>query len=109
MPRASRRPRPPGEGALARPRRPARRRGRVVAEVAARQTALLGELARSVITALELDPILQMVAAGARELCRSDLSAIALREPDTGVMVFRHRAGERLPDDVRLVVLPGRG
>jgi signal transduction histidine kinase/CheY-like chemotaxis protein len=81
----------------------------VDAEAAARRTALLGELVRSIITALELDPILQMVAAGARELCRSDLSAIALREPDTGAMVFRHRAGERLHDDARLVVLPGRG
>lgn len=79
------------------------------AEVDARRTALLGELARSIITALELDPILQMVAAGARELCRSDLAAIALREHDTGVMVVRHRAGDRRQEDARVLVLPGRG
>jgi signal transduction histidine kinase len=108
MPRASRRPRPPVEVAHVRPRRLARHR-RVDAEVDARRTVLLGELARSIVTALELDSILQMVAAGARELCRSDLSAIALREPDTGDMVFRHRAGERQSGDARLVVRPGRG
>jgi signal transduction histidine kinase len=67
------------------------------------------ELARSIATSLELDPILQVVAGGARELCRCDLSAIALREPDSGAMVFRHRAGERRHEGERLVVLPGRG
>jgi signal transduction histidine kinase len=71
--------------------------------------ALLGELARSITGALDLDTILQTVAEGARELCRSDLSAIALREAETGVMVFRYRAGERLEDGERRVVVPGRG
>jgi signal transduction histidine kinase/ActR/RegA family two-component response regulator len=71
--------------------------------------ALLGEVARSINTSLDLDAILQTVAEGARELCRSDLSAIALREPDTGAVVFRYRAGDRPHDDERRVVLPGRG
>jgi signal transduction histidine kinase len=79
-----------------------RRRARSVA-------ILLGELAGSISASLDLDTILQTVAEGARELCRSDLSAIALREPETGAMVFRYRSGERLEDGERRVVLPGRG
>jgi signal transduction histidine kinase len=70
---------------------------------------LLGELARSINTSLDLDTILQTVAEGARELCRSDLSAIALLDPETSTMVFRHRAGDRFQDGERHVVLPGRG
>jgi len=70
---------------------------------------LLGELARSINASLDLDTILQTVAEGARELCRSDLSAIALLDPETGAMVFRYRAGDRFPDDERRVVMPGRG
>jgi signal transduction histidine kinase len=82
---------------------------RAVAQAEARRATLLGDLARSINASLELGTILQTVAEGARELCRSDLSAIALREPETGAMVFRHRAGERLADAQRRVVLPGRG
>ncbi|HEU4368965.1 MAG TPA: ATP-binding protein [Methylomirabilota bacterium] len=80
-----------------------------MAEADARRAALLGELARSINASLELDAILQTVAEGARELCRSDLSAIALREADTGAVVFRYRAGDRLASDERRVVVPGRG
>ncbi|HXE00285.1 MAG TPA: GAF domain-containing sensor histidine kinase [Candidatus Acidoferrum sp.] len=71
--------------------------------------ALLGELARSINASLDLGTVLQTVAEGAREVCRSDLSAVALREPHTGTMVFRYRAGERVQDADRRIVLPGRG
>ena len=70
---------------------------------------LLGELARSINASLDLDTILQTVAEGARELCRSDLSAIALRDPADSSMVFRYRAGDRFDDGQRRVVVPGRG
>ena len=76
---------------------------------AERRAALLASLARSIAASLDLDTILQTVAEGARELCRSDLSAIALREPDTGDMVFRVRAGVRLHSGDRLTVEMGRG
>jgi signal transduction histidine kinase/CheY-like chemotaxis protein len=76
---------------------------------AERRAALLAALARSIAVSLDLDTILQTVAEGARELCRSDLSAIALREPETGEMVFRVRAGERFIQSDRLTVQPGRG
>jgi signal transduction histidine kinase len=82
---------------------------RTMADAEARRAELLGGLARSISAALDLDAILQTVTEGARELCRSDLSAIALRESDTGTMVFRYRAGDRPADERRLVVLPGRG
>jgi signal transduction histidine kinase/ActR/RegA family two-component response regulator len=82
---------------------------RAAAETEARRAALLGELARSINASLDLGTILQTVTEGARELCRSDLSAIALREPGTDTMVFRHRAGERVTGEQRRVVLPGRG
>src|SRR5262245_39786487 len=76
---------------------------------AERRAALLAALARSIAASLDLDTILQTVAEGARELCRSDLSAIALREPETSDMVFRVRAGERYLQGDRLTVQPGRG
>jgi signal transduction histidine kinase/ActR/RegA family two-component response regulator len=93
-------------------RRPGRRRRRasdlVDADHGQRRT-LLQALTRSITTSLELDPILQMVAEGARALCHSDLSAIALREAETGEMVFRYRAGDRRREGGRLTVRPGRG
>ena len=76
---------------------------------AERRAALLAALARSIAASLDLDTILQTVAEGARELCRSDLSAIALREPETGDMVFRFRSGERFLQSDRLTVQTGRG
>jgi signal transduction histidine kinase/ActR/RegA family two-component response regulator len=76
---------------------------------AERRASLLASLARSIAVSLDIDTILQTVAEGARELCRSDLSAIALREPETGDMVFRFRAGVRFHDGGRLTVETGRG
>src|SRR4030095_4105657 len=76
---------------------------------AERRAALLASLARSIAVSLDTDTILQTVAEGARELCRSDLSAIALREAETGDMVFRFRAGVRFLAGGRLTVQSGRG
>jgi signal transduction histidine kinase len=97
---------PPPDRPRSSPAPPARRRPRERARPVA---ALLGELARSINASLDLDTILQTVAEGARELCRSDLSAIALRDHGTDTMVFRYRAGNRVEDGERRVVLPGRG
>ena len=108
MPRASPRRRATPDATPVHSSRPARRPPED-ADLDARQTALLGELARSITSSLELGAILEMVAAGARELCRSDRSAIALREPETGAVVFRHGAAPGWRQDERLVVLPGRG
>jgi signal transduction histidine kinase/ActR/RegA family two-component response regulator len=80
-----------------------------VAEAEARRSAFLARLAHDIGTALDLDAVLQTVAEGARDLCASELSAVVLREPETGEMVFRHRVGPRRGPPARRVVEPGRG
>src|SRR5919204_2505186 len=72
-----------------------------------RRAALLADLARSINASLDLDDLVAIVAEGARELCASDLAAVALRD-ETGTMVFRHRAGWRRHERAGVVV-PGRG
>jgi signal transduction histidine kinase/ActR/RegA family two-component response regulator len=74
-----------------------------------REAEVIAQIARSINASLDLDVVLQRVADGARDLCGSDLSAIALREPETGDVVFRYRSGHRRYSGGRLVVLPGRG
>jgi signal transduction histidine kinase len=76
-------------------------------ERAERRATLLGELARSINASLDLGAILQIVTEGARELCASELSAVALRD-EAGAVVFRYRAGRRQRHDAGEVV-PGRG
>jgi signal transduction histidine kinase/CheY-like chemotaxis protein len=84
---------------------------RLIAEAARRQREadVLSQVVRSINASLDPGTVLQSVADGARELCGSDLSAIALREEGTGAVVFRHRAGTRYRAEERLVVQPGRG
>jgi signal transduction histidine kinase/CheY-like chemotaxis protein len=77
-------------------------------EQAERRATLLGELARSINASLDLGDLLQIVAEGARDLCASDLSAIALRD-ETGAMVFRHRAGRRRQDPPAQAGVPSQG
>jgi signal transduction histidine kinase/CheY-like chemotaxis protein len=83
--------------------------GRLVAEGARRQreAEVLAQVVRSINASLDPGTVLQSVAESARELCGSDLSAIALRE--AGAVVFRHRSGPRHGAEERLVVQPGRG
>ena len=77
-------------------------------ERAERRATLLGDLARSINASLDLGDLLQIVAEGARDLCASDLSAIALRD-ETGAMVFRHRAGRRRQDPPEHTSVPSHG
>jgi PAS domain S-box-containing protein len=77
------------------------RRQRQKAEILAQ---LAGDLNRS----LDVPTVLECVVAGARDLCASDLAAVALREQPDGPVTFRAAPGARL--DWRGVVLePGRG
>ena len=82
---------------------------RRVEEDRRREAEVLAAIARSVSASLDLAEILQTVAEGARELCGSDLSAIALREPEADAVVFRYRAGERYFRGARMTVQPGVG
>jgi PAS domain S-box-containing protein len=74
-----------------------------------REAEVLAELARSLNTAQDVSTVLQRVVDGAKELCRCDLTSVALREIESGAVVMRNRAGEYRGAQERLVVEPGRG
>jgi PAS domain S-box-containing protein len=74
-----------------------------------REAEVLAELARSINAAHDVGTVLQRVVDGAKELCRCDLTSVALRETDTGAIVMRNRAGEYRGLQDRLAIEPGRG
>ena len=74
-----------------------------------REAEVLAELARSISTAQDVSTVLQRVVDGAKELCRCDLTSVALRETASGSIVMRNRAGEYRGAQERFVVEPGRG
>jgi PAS domain S-box-containing protein len=74
-----------------------------------REAEVLAELARSINAASDVSTVLQRVVDGAKELCACDLTSVALREPESGAMVMRQRAGEYRGAPERLVVEPGKG
>ena len=74
-----------------------------------REAEVLAELARSINAASDVSTVLQRVVDGAKELCGCDLTGVALREPESGAMVMRHRAGEYRGAPERMVVDPGKG
>jgi signal transduction histidine kinase len=74
-----------------------------------REAEVLAELARSITTAQDVSTVLQRVVDGAKELCRCDLTSVALRETESGSIVMRNRAGEYREAQDRFVVEPGRG
>jgi signal transduction histidine kinase/CheY-like chemotaxis protein len=76
---------------------------------AERPLAFLGEIARSMSASLELDTVLQRIAGGARDLCRSDAASVFLRDGDADVMLPRFRLGGFGPVYQDLRIAPGRG
>jgi PAS domain S-box-containing protein len=74
-----------------------------------RESELLAALARDIGVSLDVDKILQGVVEAARELCQSDASSIALREPGSAAMTFRHWAGTPHPSWAALRIEPGKG
>jgi PAS domain S-box-containing protein len=74
-----------------------------------RETEVLAELARTVNSTLDLDVVLERIVDGARELCGSDMAAAALREPGSGAMRMKRRAGYRYDGYEALRIEPGRG
>jgi PAS domain S-box-containing protein len=74
-----------------------------------REAEVLAELARSINAASDVSTVLQRVVDGAKELCGCDLTSVALRDPESGAMMMRHRAGEYRGAPERLVVEPGKG
>ncbi len=82
---------------------------RARAEAAERQMATLGDIAQSITASLDLDTVLQRIAQGSQELCRSDTAAIFLREADSDAVVPRYRVGPALRVYEGLRIQPGEG
>jgi PAS domain S-box-containing protein len=74
-----------------------------------REAEVVAELAGRISASLDLGEVLQAVVEGARELCRSDLATICLREPDSEALVMRYWAGSTNPYLAGIRIEPGRG
>jgi PAS domain S-box-containing protein len=74
-----------------------------------REAEVLAELGRSLASSLDVATVLQRLAEAARELCRADVARIALREPGSDVMSFRHLIGTRSRAYGLMRVEPGKG
>jgi len=79
------------------------------AEEMERRLSVLGEIARSIGSSLDLGTVLQRIAEGARALCRSDTAAMFLREEASGAMIPRFRVGPWLAIYDRLRIRSGEG
>jgi PAS domain S-box-containing protein len=73
------------------------------------EVEVLAEIARAVNSSLDLDTVLLRIAAGARELTRSDMARIALRVPGENAVQFRYGVGARTREMQALRVEAGRG
>ena len=74
-----------------------------------REAELLADVVRSVNASLDLATVLQRIAEGAREVCRSDMAFIALRDPGRDTLSFRQWPGARYEDYRSVRVAPGQG
>ena len=61
------------------------------AETRRREAEVMAEVVAAINASLDLDTVLRRIAEGAEELCRSEVAAIALRDPATGAMLLRYR------------------
>jgi PAS domain S-box-containing protein len=73
------------------------------------EAELLADVVRSVSGSLDLSTVLRRIAEGAREVCRSDMAFIALRDSDDDTLAFRQWPGARYDDYRSLRVAPGQG
>ncbi len=69
----------------------------------------LAGLVRTISATLDLDAVLRHVAAAARELCRSDIAHILLRDPDSDTMFGRYGVGQSLAATERPRIERGKG
>jgi len=74
-----------------------------------REAELLADVVRSVNASLDLATVLQRIAEGAREVCRSDMAFIALRDPGRDTLSFRQWPGAHYEDYRSVRVAPGQG
>ena len=86
----------------------ARKHAEAEVERRQRETETLAEIAQSVSASLDLDTVLRHVVAGAQELCGSERVFIALREPDSDVLVGRYEVGAPQMAYAGLRIEPGK-
>jgi PAS domain S-box-containing protein len=72
-----------------------------------REAEVFAELARTISASLDLDTVLRQVTEGAKELCQSDLSAIARPEPPG--QVVRYWCDSRTGASRSVTIEPGKG
>jgi signal transduction histidine kinase/CheY-like chemotaxis protein len=85
------------------------RAARAAAEAAEARLEFLGETARSITSALDLDTVLPRIVEGAKVLCGSDAAAIFLREGESEAMVPRYRVGPSVEAFNALRIRRGQG
>jgi signal transduction histidine kinase len=74
-----------------------------------REAEIVATLARALNATLDADAVLQRIAEGARELTRSDVARIALRDAERAAMTFRYVVGSRLASYDDVLLRPGVG
>ncbi len=72
-----------------------------------RAAEVTAKIAGTINASLDLDEILQQVAEGARTLCQSDIARIALRDPQSGSVVFRYWVDTRYDGYTAVRLQPG--
>jgi len=77
------------------------------AERRRREAEVAAAIARTIVASLDLDEILQQVVEGARALCQSDIARIALRDPQSGAVVFRYWVNTRYEGYATVQLRPG--
>jgi GAF domain-containing protein/CheY-like chemotaxis protein len=65
------------------------------AERRRREAEIVAEVAHTLNASLDLGTVLQRIAESARDLCGADMAWIALRDPESGHLVYRHWVGAR--------------
>src|SRR5262249_49107599 len=74
-----------------------------------REAELLAGVVGSINASLDLATVLRRIAEGAREVCRSDMAFIALRDPGTDTYVFRQWPGARYENYPSFRITTGQG
>ena len=74
-----------------------------------REAELLADVVRSINASLDLTTVLRRIAEGAREVCRSDMAFIALRNRGSDTYFFRQWPGARYEDYRSFRITPGQG
>jgi len=79
------------------------------AEAGRREALAMADLGRALNGSLDLDTVLQQVAAAAKDLCNADLARIALWDSEREGMVYRYTVGTRAEGHQHVVLTRGKG